>query len=161
METRSRQTTKARTTRRRSARSRSYSSSEDEESLAESSLAGAPPAVPKEVDRSKPLPLGRRLVLYNPVPWTLTKPEKGAPIARTSRTANSKKGNVVKGEVYVTLGDGVNEIGRHAGCSVVLHTDARCSRVHGRFEVEPHPHTRENCPTCKFDRSSVDARKVL
>ena len=65
--------------------SESYSSSEDEESLAESSLASAPPVVPKEVDRSKPLPLGRRLVLYNPVPWTLTKPEKGAPIARTSK----------------------------------------------------------------------------
>jgi len=136
-----------------------YSSSEDEESLAESSLASAPPVVPKEVDRSKPLPLGRRLVLYNPVPWTLTKPEKGAPIERTSKKDHQtpKKGNVVKGEVYVTLGDGVNEIGRGGDCAVVLHTDARCSRVHGRFEVEPHPHTRENCPSCKFDRSSVDA----
>ena len=48
-------------------------------------------------------------MLYNPVPWTLTKPEKGAPIARTSKKDHQtpKKGNVVKGEVYVTLGDGV------------------------------------------------------
>jgi len=137
----------------------SYSDEEESESESgeEAPLAIIPPK-PSEDFGDKALPLGRRLVLYTPVPWHLTKPANGAPVERTSKKDHQtpKRGNVVKDEVWVALNDGINEVGRHAGCAVVLHTDARCSRVHGRLEVEPHPHARENCSSCPFDRASMD-----
>ena len=82
------------------------------------------------------LPLGRRMLIYKPMPWTLKRPEKGDAVELSRKTGKKdhqrpKRGNIVGKEVWVTLNIGMNELGRHKNCGVVLHTDQRCSRVHG------------------------------
>lgn len=84
----------------------------------------------------RPLPLGRRMLIYKPMPWTLRQP-KNTNAVELSRKVNKqdrhkpKTGNIVGKEVWATLQIGKNQIGRHGNCEVVLHTDQRCSRVHG------------------------------
>ena len=84
----------------------------------------------------RPLPLGRRMLIYKPMPWTLRRPEKGNAVELSRKTGKKdhhkpKKGNIVGKEVWATLRVGKNQVGRHGSCEIVLHTDQRCSRVHG------------------------------
>ena len=90
----------------------------------------------KNGDDFRSLPLGRRMLIYKPMPWTLKRPDKGDAVELSRKTGKKdhqkpKRGNIVGKEVWVTLQIGKNELGRHKSCGVVLHTDQRCSRVHG------------------------------
>ena len=90
----------------------------------------------EEIHGYRSLPLGRRMLIYKPMPWTLKRPDKGNAVELSRKTGKKdhqkpKSGNIVGKEVWVTLTVGKNELGRHKSCNVVLHTDQRCSRVHG------------------------------
>ena len=120
------------------------------------------------------------MLIYKPMPWTLKRPDKGNAVELSRKTGKKdhqkpKRGNIVGKEVWVTLQIGKNELGRHKSCGVVLHTDQRCSRVHGvvqnsvrqkkmtqidpffifQVEIEPHPHIREACSDHEFDRDQA------